>query len=135
MNGWEHNDLEFSVNYLWLIELETSAYVAAEDDKKTENSIMIWDVDVLWWDFDINKIKWWIQQWVRKLLIDNWIDPQVRYIVNQLTKMHINVKLPDVSNLIDNEIQTLQDVSNNMWDLLSQEEEALEPDFLSDFSE
>ena len=134
LNWWSHNDLEFSADFLWLINLETSAYVAADDAQVSKNSIMIGDVDVLWWDFDVNKIKWWIQQWVRKLLIDKWLDPQIRYIVNQLTKMHVNVKLPDFSNLIDNEIQTLQDVSDNMWDLLSQEKVAIEPDFLSDFS-
>jgi hypothetical protein len=112
VNGWSSNDLEFDGSFLWIINLETSAYIWWYSDTPNENnSFFIWDVDVLWWDFSINKIRWWIQQWVRKILIDKWLDPQIRYIVNQLTKMHVDIKLPDVSNLIDNEVWVMKNIS------------------------
>lgn len=115
VNGWENNNLEFDVNFLWVINLETSAYIWGNtDDSNKSNSLFIWDVDVLWWDFNVNKIKWWIQQWLRKILIDKWLDPQIRYIVNQLTKMHVNIKLPDVSSLVTNEIQTMKNAATNL---------------------
>ncbi len=114
VDWWENNQLEFDWSFLWIINLETSAYIWGDTDTPNENnSLFIWDVDVLGWDFSINKIRWWIQQWIRKILIDKWLDPQIRYIVNQLTKMHINIKLPDVSNLIGNEVQTIKNVKDN----------------------
>ncbi len=117
-NGESNNNLEFDGNFLWIINLETSAYIWGDTDIPNENnSFFIWDVDILWWDFSINKIRWWIQQWIRKILIDKRLDPQIRYIVNQLTKMHVNIKLPDVSNLIDNEIWTIQNVGKNIWNI------------------
>ena len=47
-------------------------------------------------------------------MIDNWLDPQIRYIVNHITKMHIDVKLPDMSNLIANEVQTMKNLSEGL---------------------
>lgn len=38
--------------------------------------------------------------WIRQLLIDNWLDPQIRYIANNLTKMHFIIKRPDLASLI-----------------------------------
>jgi hypothetical protein len=43
-------------------------------------------------------------------LIDKWLDPQIRYIINQLTKMHVNIKLPNVSNLLDKEMSVLNEI-------------------------
>ena len=114
VNWWSNNQMEIDGSLLWIINLETSAYIWVENDTSNgSNSFFIWDVDILWWDFSINKIRWWIQQWIRKLLIDKWLDPQIRYIVNQLTKMHINIKLPDMEKLVDGEIWTIQNVSKN----------------------
>ena len=118
VNWWSNSNVDYSLNFLWLINLETTSYVWPDDDTdKNRNQIFIWDVDVSGWDYDVNKIKWWIQQWVRKLLIDKWLDPQIRYIVNHITKMHVNIKLPDFSNVIDTEIQTLKEVSENFWEI------------------
>ena len=117
VNWGSNNWIEFDTDLLWIISLETSAYIgSAESESSSQNnSIFIWDIDVLWWDFSVNKIRWWIQQWIRKILIDKWLDPQIRYILNQLTKMHINVKMPDVSKLIGNEVQTLKNITKNVW--------------------
>ena len=97
----------------WIINLERDAYIAS-DDWEVKNSIMIWDVDILWWDFTVNKIKWWLRQWLRKILIDNWLDPQIRYILAQLTRMHINVKLPNLSNVIGNDVQAIKNKSKQL---------------------
>ncbi len=103
---------EFSANYLWIINLETESYAWFDDGTNSRNSLFIWDVDVLWWDFSVNKIRWWIQQWIKWFLIDNWLDPQIRYIANQLTKMHINIKLPNMQSLVG-EAQKIKDMTND----------------------
>ena len=108
--------VDYSVSAdLWIINLEREAYVAT-DDSETKNSIMIWDVDILWWDFTVNQIKWWIQQWLRKILIDKWLDPQIRYILNQLTKMHVEVILPDLSDLMGGDLTTMKDIAVGAYD-------------------
>ena len=120
VDGWVHNDVNFSLwESMWILELETTSYVWSDTlfSDNTQNSINIGDVDVLWWSYNVNKIKWWLQQWLRKLLIDKWFDPQIRYILNQLTKMHIDIKFPDISKLIDNEVQTISDIGNNIWSI------------------
>ena len=49
-------------------------------------------------------------------MIDKRLDPQIRYIVNQLTKMHVNIKLPDLSNLITNDIQSIKNSTDKFKD-------------------
>ncbi len=122
VDWWQNYEVDFSANFLWVIDLDMSSTMWYDYDTNTKNSLFIWDVDVLWWDFKKNKIKWWIQQWIRKLLIDNWLDPQIRYIANQLTKMHINIKLPDMGAYIGNEIQTVKDLTSNFWKVFSLKE-------------
>lgn len=56
-------------------------------------------------------------------MIDNWLDPQIRYIVNQLTKMHVNIKLPDLSRVIENETQTIKNVSEKLPTIWNNEDE------------
>lgn len=41
-----------------------------------------------------NHIKSSLQQGIRKILIDNWLDPQIRYIINNLSKMTLTIKWP-----------------------------------------
>lgn len=119
---WQNYSVDFSANYLWMIDFDMSSTVWYDYETNTKNSIFIWDVDVLWWDYKKNKIKWWIQQWIRKFLIDNWLDPQIRYIANQLTKMHINIKLPDMWAYINNEVQTVKDLTDGFWDIWENDE-------------
>ena len=117
LNWWLNNQIEFETSFLWIINLETAAHIWIDGrDSNDNNSFFIGDVDILWWDFTVNKIRWWIQQWVRKMLIDKWLDPQIRYIANQLTKMHVNIKLPNIVNLIENEVWTIQNVSEDIDD-------------------
>jgi hypothetical protein len=47
------------------------------------------------------------------MLIDKWLDPQIRYIVNQLTKMHITVKFPNFDEMFDNERNVWQNIIND----------------------
>ena len=112
---------------LWIINLEMSSYIGSDDfssDSNAKNSIMIGDVDVLGWDFTVNKIRWWLQQWVRKMLIDNWLDPQIRYILNQMTKMHINIILPDVLTLMKSDISSMKEIANNFKDSKSDSDDS-----------
>ena len=131
VNWWSNNHVEYSTSFYWIIELETNATYWLDENfsDNTRNSITIWDVEILWWEFDVNKIRWWIRQWVRKILIDKWLDPQIRYIVNQLTKMHVNIKFPNLSNLIDNEVWVINNVSENIWSIFSVDLSDLSNDF------
>ena len=113
-----HVDYSMSAD-LWIINLEREAYVASEE-WEVKNSIIIWDVDILWWDFEINKIKWWIRQWLRNMLVDKWLDPQIRYILNQLTKMHVEVILPDLSDLMGDDLTSLYQKAWNSYDFTVQ---------------
>ena len=62
------------------------------------------------------------------MLIDKWLDPQIRYILNQLTKMHVNIRLPDMGNLIDNEVETLNNLSNEFNELLKDNSQKIDED-------
>ena len=106
-------DYYVSADY-WIMSLEREAYVAFDDDGSewwSRNSIMIWNVDVLWWDFEVNKIKWWLMNWIQEVFIKKRLDPQIRYIASQLTRMHVDVILPDLSNLMDDELTTIKEIS------------------------
>lgn len=48
-----------------------------------------------WWA-QKNRIKGTFQQGIRTALIDNWLDPQIRYIMNNLTKMNLTIKWPNI---------------------------------------
>ncbi|MDR0860802.1 MAG: hypothetical protein LBO09_07730 [Candidatus Peribacteria bacterium] len=48
-----------------------------------------------------NRIKSGLQQGLRELIIDKWLDPQIRYIANNFTKMNISLKWPDLSDIGD----------------------------------
>ena len=112
---------EYSSSLMWVINLETQAYIWTDEmDDNTKNSIMIWDVDILWWDYDVNRIRWWLQQWLKEMLVDKWLDPQIRYILNQLTKMHIVIKLPQMSNLVVNELYTINNITQWFWDIMDE---------------
>ncbi|MDR0283206.1 MAG: hypothetical protein LBI53_08230 [Candidatus Peribacteria bacterium] len=56
-----------------------------------------------------NQIRDGLQQGLRKIIIDNWLDPQIRYIINNFTKMHIEIKRPDLGALL-NEAITLEKI-------------------------
>ena len=124
VNWWSNYQVDFDLNPLWIISLEMNSYVWMDDDIWNEkNSIFIWDVDILWWDYSVNKIKGWIRQWLRNLLIDKWLDPQIRYIANQLTKMHVNIRLPNLPNLISDDVQTIKSKTEEFWNIWKNEDE------------
>lgn len=55
---------------------------------------------IKWPKIDL-KIKDSSAQWIIKVLVKDWLGRQVKYMVNNLTKLTINVTLPDVSQLTD----------------------------------
>ena len=110
------NFVDYSVDAdLWIFNFEREAYIAS-NDTDVKNSIDVWSTDILWGDYYVNKIKSWIRQWLKKVLIDNWLDPQIRYILNQLTKMHVEVILPDLSELMGGDMTSLYNVAWNAYD-------------------
>ena len=118
VNWWSNYGVELNKSFLWIIELETSSFIWADEEIGGWNSssIFIGDVDILWWEFSVNKIRWWLQQWLRSMIIDKWLDPQIRYMVNQLTKMNVNIILPDISEAID-DAESIKDAMSNFWNI------------------
>ena len=108
--------VDYSTNTdLWIINLEREAYIASDEGSEVKNSIMIWNVDILWWEYNVNQIKWWIVHWLKGILINNWLDPQIRYIANQLN-MHVNVILPDLSSLMWDDLTNIYNYSEKIVD-------------------
>ncbi len=73
--------------------------VLSEEDSKAP-AITIWWVKLQWWKDIKNQIKWWMVKWLKKLIIDNRLDKQIKYIMNNLTKMDITVYLPQIDGLL-----------------------------------
>ncbi|MDR2540439.1 MAG: hypothetical protein LBD11_01305 [Candidatus Peribacteria bacterium] len=55
-----------------------------------------------------NKIKSGLKQGLREIIIDKWLDPQIRYIANNFTKMNISLKRPDFGGM-GSDIQNTRD--------------------------
>ena len=109
--------VDYSTNVdFWIINLEREAYIASDDWSEVRNSIIIWSTDILWWDYRVNKVKWWIPQWIQDILIRKWLDPQIRYIASQLS-MHVNVILPDLSSLMGDDLSVLKSISEKSPDI------------------
>jgi hypothetical protein len=80
---------------------------------RPESSLTIGGVKIEGGSLTKNKIKAGLQQGLRKVLIDNWLDPQIKYIANNFTKMHLSIKWPDVNALVA-EAKTLADISKTV---------------------
>lgn len=61
--------------------------------------VTIWWVKLQWWKNIKNQIKWWLVKWLKKLIIDNRLDRQIKYIMNNLTKMDVTIYLPELDSL------------------------------------
>jgi hypothetical protein len=57
-------------------------------------------------DLTPNQVRGGIQQGLRKVIIDDRLDRQIRYIAAHFTKMHVSIKLPDLNDLLQ-EAETL----------------------------
>ena len=55
-------------------------------------------VQIKWAKDAKNKLLWWLQQWIQKILI-NWIDRQIQYWINNLLRFEIEFTFPDISYL------------------------------------
>jgi hypothetical protein len=69
------------------------------DEEVKAPEITIWWVKLQWWKNIKNQIKWWMVKWLKKLIIDNRLDRQIKYIMNNLTKMDITVYLPQIDDI------------------------------------
>jgi len=61
-----------------------------------------------WWQDSFNlkagekinlKVVWWKVKWLVKCIIQDWMSRQIQYIMNNLTKMTIDIRLPEVSQI------------------------------------
>jgi len=83
----------------WLIDIDYDPITSYVDQ------MWDWDtwIEINWvkikWAKDIkNKLLWWIQQWVQKIIVD-WIDRQVQYWINNLLRFEIVFTFPDIGYL------------------------------------
>ena len=81
----------------WLINIDYDP-ITSYNDRYDD-----WDswIEINWvmikWVKDLNnKILWWIQQWIQKILVD-WMDRQVQYWLNNLLRFEIQFTFPDIS--------------------------------------
>lgn len=80
--------------YLWIINFDTQPYATQLSQQKA------WNVQLKWGKAIKLQIQWWNVKWLIKCIINKWLDNQIRYMINNLTNMSINVYLPDVSQLM-----------------------------------
>jgi hypothetical protein len=63
--------------------------------------VVNFDTQQLEWGKAIKlQIQWGNVKWLIKCIINKWLDNQIRYMINNLTNMSINVYLPDISQLM-----------------------------------
>ncbi len=77
-------------------------------------------VDLIWAEQLKNKIRWWMLQakGLIKCIINDWVDRQVKYIINNLTNMTIGVYVPNIFDLA----QWFDSLNyNNLKQLLTQQ--------------
>lgn len=75
--------------------------ILSQDEEAQWPEIEIWWVKLQWGEKIINKIKWWTIQWLKKIIINNWLDKQIKYIMNNISKMDIKVYLPEIDKLFE----------------------------------
>jgi hypothetical protein len=80
----------------------------------SDNSLTIGGIKVEGGNLTKNKIKSGLQQGIRKILIDKRLDPQIKYIANNFTKMHIEIKRPDITEMVKQEKDALNDILSNI---------------------
>ncbi len=73
--------------------------VVQVEQSTSSSSITIWWVKLQWWKNIKNQIKWGLTKWLKKLIIDNRLDKQIKYIMNNLTQMDITIKLPQLDDI------------------------------------
>lgn len=79
-----------------------------------DSSLNIGGIKVEGGNLTKNKIKSGLQQGLRKILIDNRLDPQIQYIANNFTKMHLEIKWPNIVETIEKEKSTLTEILSNI---------------------
>lgn len=97
-----------------LFQLERDVAWSFGSDNKITSSITIGGIKIEGWNLTKNRIKSGLQQGLRKILIDNRLDPQIKYIANNFTKMHIEIKWPNITETIEKEKNTLTDILKNI---------------------
>jgi hypothetical protein len=97
-----------------IIDLEMdSESVAYGANSTPEASLTIGNIKIEGGSQTKNRIKSGLQRGIRKLIIDKRLDPQIRYIANNFTKMNISLKRPDF-RAIGDDLNTLQSLFSEM---------------------
>jgi hypothetical protein len=102
--------------YLWVINFDTQPYATKRSDAAAGKAQLKWGKAIKL------QIEWGNVKWLIKCVINKRLDNQVRYMINNLTNMSINVYLPDISQLaqwfkdvqLDN-IGTIFDTFKKWW--------------------
>ncbi|MDR0607407.1 MAG: hypothetical protein LBG52_03455 [Candidatus Peribacteria bacterium] len=97
-----------------IIDLEMDSESVAYGASSTpESSLTIGNVKIEGGSQTKNRIKSGFQRGIRELIIDKRLDPQIRYIANNFTKMNISLKRPDFKAIGD-DINTLTSIFSEM---------------------
>lgn len=94
---------------IFTLEMDT---IPKYGDSNVESSLTIKGVKLEGGGTTKNRITQGISNGIRKILIDGWLDPQIKYLTNNLTKMSLSIKWPDFSELTLPKERTDTDTDN-----------------------
>lgn len=82
----------------WFINIEKTP-VTEHGYRNSESGIEINGVKLKWWTNTKNRILWWEEKWLIKILAKWWLDKQIGYVLNNLTNFKIDVAWPDFDSM------------------------------------
>ncbi len=108
-------------SYIWsLIDFDTIPEVVNKDYDNIE-----WWIEVKIWPEIKNKVLWWnLINWLSQCLIQKWLDKQIKYVINNLTKFTISITFPDFKKYLTNIKKTYNNIKNldDTWNYYSEDE-------------
>ena len=101
--------------YFWVINFEKTPIVLWEET--TDEGVIL-----QWWKDVQTQVQWWSKKskWLVACIVNDWLDRQTNYIINNFTNMQIWVYLPDLSQIgewFDNLWEQLNTIENTTWNI------------------
>jgi hypothetical protein len=79
--------------YLWVIDIDSEPYATQLWQQSVDKENLVGGKAITL------KIEWGNVKWLIQCVMKKWMDNQIRYVINNLTNMSINISLPDISQL------------------------------------
>ena len=101
--------------YFWIINFEKTPIVLWEENSD--------DGVILKWGKEVQpQVQWWNKKskWLVACIVNDWLDRQTNYIINNFTNMQIGVYLPDLNQIwewFENIGEQINNSESNTWEL------------------